>query len=165
MGPNQESLARRGAILLRLGRFQQAVADLERARSVQTEMGDRLVLVDTLTWLAIAYLRCGQADRSVATSEEALRLLVEIGNANMQPQRVWWHHFAILEELNRKPREAYLDGAIRLLEMQAITLSQRQRFRFYRQVSLNKVILEAYSRTRGTPRVAAGTRLVANASF
>lgn len=145
MGPNQESLARRGVSLLRIGRIEDALHDLEEARLVQAKKGDRLVLIDTLTWLGIAHLRSGHADRALAASDEALHLLVQSGYANMQPQRMLWHHFLIMEELDQQPRLSYLERAVRLIEMQAATLSVSQRARFCRKVAVNKAILDAWA--------------------
>ncbi|MDR7522176.1 MAG: BTAD domain-containing putative transcriptional regulator [Armatimonadota bacterium] len=151
LGPSQESLARRGAILLQMGNLPQAIADLERARRTQTETGDRLVLVDTLTYLALAYAKRGDADRGLATSEEALRLLEQIGFANYQPQRIFWHHYLILEMLDRQPCLDYLRRAVEFIEAQALTLSRAQAWRLRTRVPLNREILAAWERHRQAP--------------
>ncbi|MDR7483788.1 MAG: AAA family ATPase [Armatimonadota bacterium] len=151
IGPSQESLARRGAILLQLGNLPQAIADLECARRTQTETGDRLVLVDTLTYLALAYAKLGDADRGLATSEEALRLLEQIGFANYQPQRVFWHHYLILEMLDREPRLDYLRRAVEFIEAQASTLSRAQAWRLRTRVPLNCEILAAWEQHSQAP--------------
>ena len=143
MGPNQESITRRGVIWIQLGEFRKAVGDLELARERQVAMGERLILVDTLTYLAIAYGRIGDP-RALGTSEEAIRLLTEIGYANMQPQRIFWHHFQILESLGQTPRLPYLRQAVEAIEAQALTLSRAQQRRFRAEVSVNRTILEAW---------------------
>jgi tetratricopeptide (TPR) repeat protein len=144
MGPNQESLARRGAILLGLGRVPEAIVDLEAARQRQSEMGDRLILVDTLTSLALAYLRNGDPERARSTSEDALRVLTESDYANMQPQRVFWHHYLILEGLKGGAGMRFLDLAAKHIADQAQTLSRAQQYRFCQRVSLNRTILETW---------------------
>ncbi|HET8579787.1 MAG TPA: AAA family ATPase, partial [Nitrospiraceae bacterium] len=63
-GPAQEYLARRGAIRLELGNLTGAIADLEQAKSVQVRVGVRSALVDTLTYLSMAYAKLGYADRA-----------------------------------------------------------------------------------------------------
>jgi len=158
IGPNQESLARRGAILLRMGRLEDAVRDLEQAGRVQAEMGDHLILVDTLTYLAMAYAKKGETNRAQATSEEALRTLAENDYASMQPQRVFWHHFLILEGVGRQPRMHYLERAVKSIEGQASTLSSAQRLRFCRQVALNQTILETWDTYNNAVKPALGVR-------
>jgi tetratricopeptide (TPR) repeat protein len=144
MGPSQESLSRRGFIHLQLDNVPQALADLEEARRVQTENGDRLILVDTLSYLALAYARVGDAERAIATSEEAIRLLTEIGYANMQPQRIFWHHYQILSTFKREPRLPYLQRAREFVDARAATLSPSQQKRFRSDVPVNQAILRAW---------------------
>lgn len=150
IGPNLGLLTRRGAVFLELGNPRQALEDLELARRTQAQTGDRLVLVDTLTYLALAYAGLGDPDRALATSEEALSLLAEIGYANYQPQRVFWHHHRILEMFDRAPRLEYLKRAVGFLEAQAATLSRAQARRLRSEVRLNREILEAWE--RASPR-------------
>ena len=146
MGPNQESLARRGSILLGLGRVQEAMQDLEVASCVQSEMGDRLILVETLTFLAIAYSRSGEVRRARSKSEEALRVLAENDHAAMQPQRIFWHHYLILEGLDPETRMPFLELAVKHIKTQASTLSRAQQLRFCQRVSLNRTILETWAK-------------------
>ncbi len=143
-----ESLARRGVIWLQLGNPDKAAADLEEARKTQAKLGHRLLLVDTLTYLAVTYASLGDAERALLTSNDALSLLAEIGYANHQPQRVFWHHYLILEKFNRKPRLPYLKRAVEFIEAQAATVSKAQARRFKRDVRLNREILEAWERHR-----------------
>lgn len=146
LGPSEESLARRGAIHLELGNLSAAVADLENARDRQTRMGDRLVRVDTLTYLGMAYARLGDADRALATSAEAVALLEEMGWANYQPQRAFYHHYLILKAFNLTPRLPYLQRAVEFIDLQASTLSRAQARRFRQGVRLNRQILDEWSR-------------------
>lgn len=148
IGPGQEHLTRRGAAQIALGHLKQAVADLELARQAQAQTGDRLVLVDTLTHLALAHAGLGESGRALAASEEALRLLEEIGYANYQPQRIFWHHYRILEMLDRTPRLEYLERAVGFITAQAATLSRAQARRLREAVCLNRDILEAWNRVR-----------------
>jgi len=141
-----------------MGRLEDAVRDLEQARGVQTEMGDHLILVDTLTYLAMAYAKKGEADRAQVTSEEALRTLAENDYASMQPQRVFWHHFLILEGVGRQPRMHCLEQAVKFVEEQASTLSSAQRQRFCRQVALNQAILETWDKYSNAAKPALGVR-------
>jgi hypothetical protein len=107
-----------------------------------------LQLVDTLTYLALAYAKQGEAERALATSEEAIGLLTEIRFANLQPQRIFWHHYLILEQFGREPRLDYLRRAVELIEERGATLSRAQRRRFERDVALNREILHAWERHR-----------------
>jgi len=142
--PFLESLAKRGIIALLRGDHGQAVASLEHARDIQTRVGERLMLPDTLSHLALAYAGLRDPDRALATSTEALRLLAEIGHANLQPQRIFWHHFLILEKFNREPRLPFLRRAVEFIAAQAATLSQAQQARLRRDVPLNREILTAW---------------------
>ncbi len=139
-----ELLAVKGASLLGLEDLASAIAHLEAASKTQSDLGERLSLVDPLTYLALAYARVGDFERAVSTSGEAMRLLSEINFANMQPQRVFWHHYMILEKFNREPRLPYLKRAVEFIEAQAATLSKAQARRFRRDVRLNREILEAW---------------------
>jgi DNA-binding SARP family transcriptional activator len=145
-GPFLESLAKRGIIALLRGDHEQAVASLEQARDIQTRVGERLMLPDTLSHLALAYAGLRDPDRALATSNEALKLLAEIGHANLQPQRIFWHHFRILAEFNREPRLPFLCRAVEFIAAQAATLSQAQQVRLRRDVPLNREILTAWER-------------------
>lgn len=144
MGPNQESIARRGVIWFLRGQLDEALADLESARHAQTKMGDRLVLVDTLAYLALVHAKKGDSSRAIATSEEAVKLIAEVGYANMQPQRIFWHHYQILETFGREPRIQFLRRAAEFVETQASMLSRGQQLRFRRDVGLNRAILSAW---------------------
>ncbi|MGQ0549572.1 MAG: ATP-binding protein [Armatimonadota bacterium] len=146
MAPLMESLARRGTIWLQLGNPNRALVDLEEARRAQVEMGHRLLLVDTLTHLALAHATLGDAERALLISTDALSLLAEIGHANHQPQRIFWHHYLVLEKFNREPRLQYLKRAVEFIEAQAATVSKAQARRFRRDVRLNREILEAWER-------------------
>jgi tetratricopeptide (TPR) repeat protein len=139
-----ELLARKGRIELEMAQLSLARCDLEGARAVQQRAGERLQLVDTLSYLALAYARQGEAERALATSEEAIRLLTEIRFANLQPQRIFWHHYLILEQFKREPRVDYLRRAVELIEERGATLSRAQRRRFQRDVALNREILNAW---------------------
>ncbi len=157
-----ELLARRGRIRLDMAHLEGAVHDLETARAIQQRAGERLQLVDTLTYLALAYARQGEAERALATSEEAIRLLTEIHYANLQPQRIFWHHFLILEQFDREPRVDYLRRAVALIEERGATLSCAQRRRFRQDVALNRDILDAWERCQGIEgHQASPTELVA----
>lgn len=145
-GPFLESLTKRGIIALLRGDHGQAVAGLERARDIQTRVGERLMLPDTLSYLALAYAGLRDADRAIAISNEALRLLAEIGHANLQPQRIFWHHFLVLAEFNLEPRLSFLCRAVEFIAAQAATLSQAQQVRLRRDVPLNREILTARDR-------------------
>ncbi|HET8580081.1 MAG TPA: AAA family ATPase [Nitrospiraceae bacterium] len=151
-----ESLARRGVIWLQLGDPSKALTDLEQARWAQVESGQRLLLVDTLTYLAMAHAALDDANRALATSNDALSLLTEIGYANHQPQRVFWHHYLILKKFNREPRLPYLKRAVEYIEAQAATLSKAQARRLKRDVRLNREILEAWERHRQDPGCTVG---------
>ena len=148
-GLHADLLIRRGVVNLCLAAIPGAVSDLETARDICMKAGDRLQLVDTLTYLALAYARNGEADRALGTSEEAIRLLTEIHCANLQPQRIFWHHFLILEQFDREPRVEYLRRAVELIEERGATLSRAQRRRFRQDVALNREILEAWERRQG----------------
>ena len=141
-----DPLARRGVVALQLGNVSEAVSDLETAHGIHLRTGERLQLVDTLTHLALACAQQGNADRAIATSDEALRLLAEIGYANMQPQRIFWHHFLILEMHNREPRIQHLRRAVEFIEERGATLSKAQQRRFRQDVPLNREILAAWQR-------------------
>jgi len=157
-----DPLARSGAVCLLLGDVPEAISALEAARDICIRTGERLQLVDTLTFLALAYARQGEADRALATSEEAIRLLTEIHCANLQPQRIFWHHFLILEQFNREPRVDYLRRAVALIDERGATLSRAQRRRFRQDVALNRDILDAWERCQGTEgHQAAPTELAA----
>ncbi len=143
-----ESLARRGMIRLAMGDPCRALKDLEAARRTQVQMGHRLLLVDTLTSLGRVYAILGDADSALQLSNDALTLLVEIGYANHQPQRIYWHHYLILEQFNREPRLQYLKQAVELIRTQAATVSKAQALRFQRDVRLNREILEAWEQHR-----------------
>jgi tetratricopeptide (TPR) repeat protein len=146
-GPNQESLARRGAILLGLGRLREAIVDLEAAARIQTEKGDRLILVDTLTYLAVAYAGAGRLQAALDTSQQAVRLLEEIGCANSQPQRTYWHHYLLLREVREGDPDAYLRKSVESIERQASSLSPAQAKRLKSRIRLNREILAEWSRT------------------
>lgn len=143
-GPFLESFTKRGMIALLRGDLGQAVAALEQARDIQTRVGERLMLPDTLSHLALAYAGLGDADRALAASSEALGLLAEIGHANLQPQRIFWHHFLIMEKLNREPRLSFLSSAVDFISAQAATLSRAQQARLRKDVPLNREILVAW---------------------
>jgi len=145
-GPFLESLAKRGIIALHRGNHAQAIAGLEQARDIQARVGERLMLPDTLSYLALAYAGLRDADRALATSNEALRSLAEIGHANPQPQRIFWHHFRVLEEFNLEPRLPFLRRAVEFIAAQAATLSPAQQVRLRRNVPLNREILAAWER-------------------
>lgn len=145
-GPFLESLAKRGIIALHRGNHAQAVAGLEQARDIQARVGERLMLPDTLSYLALAYAGLRDADRAIATSNEALGLLAEIGHANLQPQRIFWHHFRILAEFNLELRLPFLRRAVEFIDAQAATLSPAQQVRLRRDVPLNREIQEAWER-------------------
>ncbi len=151
-----ECLVLRGALFLQEGDPPRAVSDLESARDVQSRIGERLRLPDTLTYLALAYAKQGDADRALSTSEEAVRLLTEIGYANYQPQRIFWHHYLILEMFDRSPRLQYLERAVEFIEAQSSTLSRAQARRLRQEVRLNREILAAWERHRQPLQQTAG---------
>ncbi len=142
----QEALTIRGAAFLQIGDLPCALADLEGARDAQFQTGERLLLVDTLSFLSHAYAENDDSGRALATSEEALRLLAEIGYANYQPQRIFWHHYLILEMFDRLPRLHYLERAVEFIEAQASSLSRAQARRLRQGVRLNREILGAWER-------------------
>jgi tetratricopeptide (TPR) repeat protein len=144
----QEALAIRGASLLQCGDVRQALADLEAARDINVRTNERLLLVDTLTYLALAYAKNGDTERALVTSEEAIRTLADIDYANYQPQRIYWHHYKILETLDRSPRLSYLQRAVEFIDAQASTLSRAQARRLRTEVRLNREILAAWQRDR-----------------
>ncbi len=135
-------------IWLQLRSPEQAITDLEAAKRGQIQAGERLLLPDTLTHLALAYAQSGDVGRALENSDASLRLLAEIGHANHQPQRIFWHHYLILEMFNREPRLPYLKRAVEFIDAQAATLSKAQQRRFRREVRLNREILEAWERRR-----------------
>jgi len=141
-----ESLAKRGMVFIALGKLQRAIADLEEAKNAQVQMGARPLLVDTLTHLARAYGETGALCCALQTSSNALRLLAEVEYANHQPQRVFWHHYLILEKFGREPRLQYLRRAVDFVEAQAATVSKAQAHRLRRNVPLNRDILDAWER-------------------
>ncbi|MDR7420129.1 MAG: AAA family ATPase [Armatimonadota bacterium] len=145
-----ESLARRGAILLQLGEIDQAYADLSTAAAEQRSRGERLLLPNTLTYLALVYAERGDAEQAIATSDEAISVLTAVNFANHQPQRIFWHHHLLLTRFGREPRLPPLHRAVELVEAQAATLSNAQQRRFRREVPLNRSILEAW-RACGQP--------------
>jgi DNA-binding SARP family transcriptional activator len=140
-----ESLGRRGAILLQLGEVGHANADLSIAATEQRSRGDRLLLPNTLTYLALTYAELGDAEQAIATSEEAVRVLTDVHFANHQPQRIFWHHYLLLTRFGREPRLPALRRAVELVEAQAATLSRAQQRRFRHDVQLNRDILEAWN--------------------
>ncbi|MGQ0549574.1 MAG: hypothetical protein ACT4PY_07910 [Armatimonadota bacterium] len=75
-------------------------------------------------------------------------MLGELNYANMQPQRVFWHHYLILEKFNREPRLHYLQRAVEFIEAQAATISKAQARRLRLDVRLNREILEAWERQK-----------------
>jgi hypothetical protein len=105
-------------------------------------------LVDTITHLALAHAKQSDAARAIATSEEAIELLTDINYANLQPQRVFWHHFLILEMFQREPRIQFLRRAVDFIEERGATLSRAQQRRFRQDVPLNREILAAWERCR-----------------
>jgi tetratricopeptide (TPR) repeat protein len=139
-----ESLPKRAVILLGLGEVGAAVRDLEEARRLQERGHELLLLVDTLTWLAVAYASRGDLAMAAETSEAALEVLVKINHANPQPQRIYWHHYLILKRMGLEPRMHYLQRAVELIEARAATLSRAQQRRFRRAVPLNRDILAAW---------------------
>jgi len=143
-----ESLAKRGIISLHMNKVADAVSNLESAKQTQARTNERLLLVDTLTYLALAYARQGDADRALATSEEALNLLAAINHANLQPQRIFWHHYLIFEMFDRSPRLPFLERAVEFIEAQASSVSRAQARRLRQEVPLNREILATWERAR-----------------
>lgn len=144
VGQLSEAIMRRGVVNLCLGRPSVALADLEAAARLQSQAGDRLVLVNCLTYLAMAYAEIGSVASAYDASVEAIRLLESINYANHQPQRVYWHHYCILQRMNRGPRIQYLQRAVELIEVRAATLSRAQQRRLKTAVPLNREILAAW---------------------
>ncbi|OFX27659.1 MAG: hypothetical protein A2Z07_10855 [Armatimonadetes bacterium RBG_16_67_12] len=147
-----ESLARRGVIWLGMGDYLKAVEDLEVARDAQARMDDLLALVDTLTYLALAYHRAGSLNSAVDISAQAVRVLEQIGCANHQPQRVFWNHYLIARASSSEDASVSLRRAVELLESQASTLSSAQQSRFRSRVQLNQQILDEWCRAGTRPR-------------
>ncbi len=152
----QESLVIRGAIWLQMGNLGNALVDLEAARDLQERNGYRVLLSDTLTYLALTHAGLGESNRALSTSEEAVRVLTEIGYANYQPQRIFWHHYLILEMFDRSPRLQYLERAVEFIETQASSLSRAQARRLRQEVRLNREILVAWERHRQPLQQTAG---------
>jgi tetratricopeptide (TPR) repeat protein len=146
LGPSRESLGRRGAIQLLRGNIDGALSDLGEAAQSQVRSGDRVILTDTLSYLALAQAGAGDQQKALATSSEALRVLEEIEWTGYQPQRVFWHHYQILELLGREPRINYLQRAVEFVDAQAATLSKAQAKRLRTNVPLNSAILSAWGR-------------------
>jgi tetratricopeptide (TPR) repeat protein len=147
-GPYLDSLTKRGMISLNRDDLAGAVADLETVRNVLRQTGERLQLPDVLSHLALAYAGCGDLERALSTSKEAVRTLTEMGNANYQPQRIFWHHYQILAMAGREPRAVYLEKAVECIETQAASLSPAQGRRLRGRVALNREILAAWDRQR-----------------
>jgi DNA-binding SARP family transcriptional activator len=154
LGPSQESLGRRGAVHLLRGDIDGALRDLNEAAQGQRRSGYRVVLVDTLAYLAMAEAKAGDLEKALAASEEALRVLEEIEWTGYQPQRAFWHHYRILEMMGHEPRHYYLKRAVEFIDAQAATLSRAQARRLRTEVSLNRAILEEWAKVS-----AAGSRL------
>jgi tetratricopeptide (TPR) repeat protein len=152
LGPSQESLGRRGAIYLLRGDVDRAVRDLDEAAQAQRQSGYKVVLADTLAYLALAEAMTGDLIKARATSEEALRVLEEIEWTGYQPQRVFWHHYRILEMIGEESRDHYLRRAVDFVEAQASTLSAAQGRRLRSNVPLNRAILEAWGDVREKAR-------------
>lgn len=147
-GPYLEALARRGVIHLKSGGYTEAVADLERVRGIQVRTGERLLLPDTLSHLALAYAALGDAEQATAASCEAVDLLYQMGFANLQPQRILWHHYLVLDGFGVAPRLQYLRKAVELIEAQGATLSRAQCQRLTQRVALNRDILAAWEQAQ-----------------
>jgi len=139
-----EAVMRRGVVGFFLGRVEAAIADLETAARLQSQSGDRLLLVSCLSYLAAAYAAVGNMSSALAVSTEAVRLLQAVNHANPQPQRIYWHHYLILKRMGLEPRMHYLERAVELIEARAATLSRAQQRRFRRAVPLNRDILAAW---------------------
>ena len=67
--PYVESLGRRGMISLQLRNLTPAISDLEAARHQLAHANQRLLLVDTLTHLALAYAKSGEVAQALANSD------------------------------------------------------------------------------------------------
>lgn len=143
-----ESLPKRAAILLGLGDVEAAIRDFEDARRMQERVGESLLLVETLTLLAMAYARRGDLPAALEISKAALRALVKVNHANPQPQRIYWYHYLILQRMSIEPRIQYLRRAVELIESRAATLSRAQQRRFKTAVLLNREILAAWEKAR-----------------
>jgi tetratricopeptide (TPR) repeat protein len=148
-----ESQARRGVILLRQGRHEQAIADLESAAAAQKRSGAIIFLPTTLSHLALAYAGLGDQGRALETSSEAIRVLEDMGLANHQPQQIFWNHYLMLARFNQEPRLAYLRRAVELIERQAQALSRAQQQRFRQDVRVNREILDVWAALGPEPRV------------
>jgi tetratricopeptide (TPR) repeat protein len=140
-----ESLGHRGTIHLHLGNLREALDDLSTARQKLSDNGEHVHLVDCLTYLALAHARNGAPGAALATSGEALGLLEKLDWTNYQPQRIFWHHYQILEMMGREPRIQYLQRAVEFIDAQASTLSKAQARRLRHNVPLNRAILEAWA--------------------
>ncbi|MDR7556783.1 MAG: AAA family ATPase [Armatimonadota bacterium] len=145
-----EAVMRRGVISLLLGQVETALADLETAARLQSQAGDRLLLVNCLSYLAAAYAAIGNMASALAVSTDAVRLLQATNHANPQPQRIYWHHYLILKCMGLEPRVPYLQRAAELIETRAVTLSRAQQRRFKTAVPLNREILAAWEHYRQT---------------
>lgn len=139
-----ECLLIRGVSELRAARYGEAIADLERARRGFERTSDRVLLVDALSYLALAQAHRGDLTSAVALSEESIALLEAVDYANYQPQRVFWNHYRILFLVDCPSRLSYLQRAAGFVEAQASTLSASQARRLKRDVELNREILKAW---------------------